>query len=785
MPPRLSVVVPFYGVEDYIGECLESIRQQSLRDIEVVLVDDGSLDGSVDVAKQYVERDDRFTLVRQQNQGLGPARNTGAAAATGEFLTFVDSDDLVARRGFETLVEMLDSSGSSIAAGNAHRFTRSSGAWQSWTHQQPFSITRLATHITEIPVLSRDRMVWNKVYRRSFWDEYGYAFPAIRYEDYPVTLPAHIQALTVDTLAMPVYYWRERESGNSITQQAYRFDNLLDRVISAEMVLDDIDRLLGRDFPRVREEVVHALAQTDMLTIYQAFASVPDADVDRLLTLGHRFSERLRDAAPGRRHVYDQIQAQALRAQDVDLLRDLAHFRADGGLRGWARGTKAPHIPWRLEYPYPGIGRRAISRKLFAVPHKEQVLRTSVRRVFWQDGDLHLVGTAEIRHHRSDETASIGLALQSEGSRTRIPVRMFPTRDSHGDTTNVGFEATVPRTTLLDAAERGPLASFKADVRLGTHHKKGPLRGALPGSSTWPDGEWLTDSTWAQPTTTSAGSYVVSFLTDQPRLTHCEATDDLVRFEISANVDDDDVFLTIGATQHIPELRSAPVTRSGSLMVFEMALDDLFIGDLHDDPVNQSRTRSVHLESGDTPALILWDTDKSTIRIARNGRVMRLTRSPGARVSLVEGPAQLVMDRLELVGSGDELELVVSGPEPSEPLPDDRVAWRRYLPGGDEHVDADVSRAAAPVPGGGRWSVATKVADLLNVPVAQHSGGMDRMATIADWSLFVGQERSREASVTVDPFAYGDMPLLFEAGRQRAVVRPRGGIPHVHVYADL
>ncbi|MGL5852656.1 MAG: glycosyltransferase family 2 protein, partial [Phycicoccus sp.] len=164
--PRLSVVVPFYGVEDYIRPCLESVRDQALTDIEVICVDDGSLDHSREVADEFAAADPRFRVLAQENQGLGPARNAGVAAASGEYLTFVDSDDLVTRTGFARMVHSLERSGSSFAAGNARRFNNSSGARQSWTHRVAFAEKRVATHVTELPALARDRMVWNKVYRR-------------------------------------------------------------------------------------------------------------------------------------------------------------------------------------------------------------------------------------------------------------------------------------------------------------------------------------------------------------------------------------------------------------------------------------------------------------------------------------------------------------------------------------------------------------------------------------------------------------------------------------------
>src|SRR4051794_19382989 len=98
---RVSVVVPIYNVERYLEACLDSIAGQTFRDLEVVMVDDGSTDSSPSIAESYVARDGRFQLLRQPNGGLGNARNTGTDAATGEFLAFVDSDDVLALDAYE------------------------------------------------------------------------------------------------------------------------------------------------------------------------------------------------------------------------------------------------------------------------------------------------------------------------------------------------------------------------------------------------------------------------------------------------------------------------------------------------------------------------------------------------------------------------------------------------------------------------------------------------------------------------------------------------------------
>ena len=292
MPPRLSVVVPFYNVGEYIGPCLDSIARQTWTDFEAILVDDGSLDDSAVVAKDFCARDDRFRIVQQDNAGLGPARNTGVDHAVGEYVAFVDSDDLVTRHGFGNLIRTLDRTGSDLAGGNARRFNNSYGVRPSYLQRQCFTQDRFATHISETPELVLDRMVWNKVYRRSFWDEHGYRFPAIRYEDYPVTLKAHLDAVTVDTLAAPVYFWRERESGDSITQQKFQLGNLRDRVISAGQVMD----LVADGLPEVRRRVHAHFTQIDLLAVLTAFGTVPVAEEQQLVELA---AQSDRPARPG------------------------------------------------------------------------------------------------------------------------------------------------------------------------------------------------------------------------------------------------------------------------------------------------------------------------------------------------------------------------------------------------------------------------------------------------------------------------------------------------------
>jgi CDP-glycerol glycerophosphotransferase len=230
--PSISVVVPIYNVEAYLPECLESLLAQTVDDLEVVMVDDGSTDGSAAIAERYADLDGRLRLVRQANHGLGHARNTGVAAAHGDYLAFADSDDVVPRDAYARLLASLERTGSDFAAGNVLRFTDERVFPAQWL-RKTFLRTRRRTHVTRFRWLLSDRMAQNKLWRRSFWDDHGLRFPeGCLHEDIPVTVPAHGLARSVDVLAAPVYLYRRREG--SITQRRADVRTLLDRATAVE-----------------------------------------------------------------------------------------------------------------------------------------------------------------------------------------------------------------------------------------------------------------------------------------------------------------------------------------------------------------------------------------------------------------------------------------------------------------------------------------------------------------------------------------------------------------------
>lgn len=384
--PRVSVVVPIYNVEPYLAECLASIAAQSFRDLEVIIVDDGSTDGSAAIAERFAAADGRFRIVTQPNGGLGNARNNGAAVAGGEFLAFVDSDDVLPPYAYKLLLESLDATGSDFATGNVHRLTKT-GTAQSPFLAAAFAQTRPKTHVTEYRPLIADRIVPNKLWRRSFWDAGGYRFPeGMLHEDIPVVVPAHFDARSVDVFSEPVYLYRIRDGDDlSITQRRLEQRALLDRMTGIEQVT----RHLGASGPRGAKRWYQESVVADDLRYYLNVLDSADADYREL------FLERVNAYLDGAgKRIYHELPAierlkwELVRRRLIPELLEVLRFQKDDLARTPPVEMKGR---WYGDYPFRTDGRLGIPRSVYRVDD-ELVLHTQVEELR-RDGDrLHVEG---------------------------------------------------------------------------------------------------------------------------------------------------------------------------------------------------------------------------------------------------------------------------------------------------------------------------------------------------------------------------------------------------------
>lgn len=170
---RVSVIIPVYNVEEYLRQCLDSVVNQTLRDIEIICVDDGSTDGSLQILKEYQSKDSRVKVLTQQNAGAGAARNNGLRRAAGEYLSFLDSDDFFEPDMLELAVESADRYASDFVAFCSNQYHTGKKVYVEtpWVlrHKDippymPFTYRQLTDNVFKVFV----GWAWDKLYRRSF-----------------------------------------------------------------------------------------------------------------------------------------------------------------------------------------------------------------------------------------------------------------------------------------------------------------------------------------------------------------------------------------------------------------------------------------------------------------------------------------------------------------------------------------------------------------------------------------------------------------------------------------
>ena len=211
---HFSIVIPIYNVSAFLPECLDSVACQSFRDYEVVCVDDGSTDDSSAIAERYVDRHDQWQMIRQENQGLGGARNTGLKHATGDYVLFLDSDDRLRPDALRILSENLTDE--DLLCFNGQRFFQETGEYEEADHLEPESFFS-GWEYYEINALKHRNFAFVCVvlrcYRRAYLLEHGLGFkPGIYHEDNLFTPLACYYARKVRVIPDILYDYRVRGS---------------------------------------------------------------------------------------------------------------------------------------------------------------------------------------------------------------------------------------------------------------------------------------------------------------------------------------------------------------------------------------------------------------------------------------------------------------------------------------------------------------------------------------------------------------------------------------------
>lgn len=180
---QVSVIVPVYNGERYLRQCLDSICNQTLSDIEIICVDDGSTDSSYSILQQYAQRDDRFQIYTQQNQYAGVARNVGISHASGECLVFWDCDDFFELQALERMYETVKMHNADVCVCGANQYFENKNKVYPFEYIHMDQVPGIAFNQTTNPkyILSfTNAAPWNKMFRREFVLTHNLQFQAIR-----------------------------------------------------------------------------------------------------------------------------------------------------------------------------------------------------------------------------------------------------------------------------------------------------------------------------------------------------------------------------------------------------------------------------------------------------------------------------------------------------------------------------------------------------------------------------------------------------------------------------
>lgn len=205
---KVSVIVPVYNVEKYLRQCLDSIINQTLKEIEILCINDGSTDSSPEILKEYEEKDSRIKIINKKNAGLSAARNQGLELAKGEYVSFIDSDDWINETFCEALYTAAKKYDSDIACGGIVRVTGKRQRNKLIYKKEEFTKdTDKKNRLTKTPVFS---YVWNKIYKRESLIKSGVTFPVGRvFEDVTWSIKAIYYLNGVVTTPSALYYYRK------------------------------------------------------------------------------------------------------------------------------------------------------------------------------------------------------------------------------------------------------------------------------------------------------------------------------------------------------------------------------------------------------------------------------------------------------------------------------------------------------------------------------------------------------------------------------------------------
>ena len=259
--PKVSVIVPVYNTEQFIKKCADSLLKQTLTDLEIILIDDGSLDNLAYICDDYAKRDVRIHVIHKENGGLADARNVALDMMTGKYVVCVDSDDYISPTHIEGLYNLIEKYGADVSVNTFCSFYEGSSPNPSPKSAKDWVLDGL--HATEMMFYQEhfDNTAWGKMYKASLFD--GIRYPkGLLFEDLPTTYRLLLKANKVVFNDEQSYFYLLRS--NSIEGTAFsphKLDSGLQLMALMDKDRDKLKPIIKSYNCRIVSFVFHLLLQ--------------------------------------------------------------------------------------------------------------------------------------------------------------------------------------------------------------------------------------------------------------------------------------------------------------------------------------------------------------------------------------------------------------------------------------------------------------------------------------------------------------------------------------------
>ena len=234
MKPKISIIIPMWGVEKYLRRCLDSVQNQTFKDWQAICVDDGSPDKSGEIAEEYAKKDKRFVVVHKENGGLSDARNAGMPYADADYIMYLDSDDFIHPQTMEIAYRAIKDNKSDIASFSYDRFYRPQLMVRHFLHfntdnvapfgiRKKYNVDKLKTKtVDDVFELATERshnksnpnrkwlikhcQVWKNIYKKSLIQDTPF-IKGILFEDFPWWSAVMLKKPRITVVPLPLYYY--------------------------------------------------------------------------------------------------------------------------------------------------------------------------------------------------------------------------------------------------------------------------------------------------------------------------------------------------------------------------------------------------------------------------------------------------------------------------------------------------------------------------------------------------------------------------------------------------